>query len=1373
MDGDSSDVETCKALSRILKRISPSSNVPSLTTSRFHTILKIHTLSAFPSEEAKSRDSKSESRDSRDFTRESLDSTHLEILVRFLETYGRDREIGVGKEKTILEDILKNFLESIGTATKEQSWKRLEVLVRGLAVIAASKNLGPNHCSSILHCVTSDTLAIPSLLKSAQMNPRLYRICKLVFDTLLPPLLSPPPPSPPPFSKIFAIIKNGYILGISRDLLETKGDENTGVSSKNPGIRGRGVGHPHGAVGEREQKGLRKGHMFSPFSSRSLIPLTYLTSIDLSLPAPRSLLEIPRDLPEISRDSQEIAGNLSRDPSGFSEISGRFVRILGHEKGGKPGVGVENKVRHLPRGVPELQKAALQTLRTISKFSPKTITRYWKYLMPQSPSTLLFTNSFPSKTQPKNHPKPSEKFQDFKSFGSLGLPDPKPKPKKVFGSMFVPVLMTLDVGVRTSAVETLEALIHLAPFGTWTGPLKNLLPRETLHPMLWSIPAFNAGIPGLKSNPNPSKSPTISESRRIPGFTKKSDPDANSRSRGVSNEGPSMNVLKLIPGETRDSESLRISRSAPPLSRRISEQLAAVHFGMLLSISGESLKDPKSPLLAGILKAIVTLGQVTPYHRIVQPTKRSLASLRSRKSRDSSESIGIPGPLPVLIAAVLRTALVLVRTGSGGARKGPFWALSALLSKNDPCPAVLRYLQSTGKTLGANPAPEQKLAQVSLSPPHSFLSTLTGIPGFSDLRSRDILLEILGVLWRISRYYRPALSLQWRREEKHDMKSGDYCGLSTLLSSSLSSQDHDIVIYALKTIEEWSKAPLSSLRIPKPGISSEPRDTREPQDHVGSDDREISGRFFALEGALQLVSRRLGDTFRAAEKIERTSATRQSICSAVLGVLANIPETIWGNLSHGIQKDFIRMANMSFESRIPPIRTAACRFIGVIFTYSKVPEIFPTLFIEGLTLVIESLSEQKEPVLSVRIRACWAIANLCDPDLQESLTNLQESPKISGKYPNKLRESSMPWKTSENPMTKLLPPSYFSRVFRLLLQAAKGNPKLHPNAIRALGNLCHTLQISQPRHLEKSQDTRPLAVSGASLRLSGISRNVESAKPRDSSYIASRESLEVSREGKLNHKGESRESEGESRKSEGESRKSEGESRGLIGFWLQVCETLEQRLNTGTEGKAQSKTTWNASYAIGNLLSNPWLPITLRDSRRAGELVQRIIYRLLSFIPQTDQSSNYKIRIQAVGAISRIPSLKHFGAIEVYVKALTTIINAVQVYNPTNETSFIKVQYQGQLRAKLFCGLCHLSTLCVNTSDREERNRIAQVLTPAVTTRLIKSLQSELDGLSAAKLPKDWDPNSAQLMAEFRLSAAWAIPLFRRAIKALKDFKTT
>ncbi|XP_020114752.1 HEAT repeat-containing protein 6 isoform X1 [Ananas comosus] len=163
-----------------------------------------------------------------------------------------------------------------------------------------------------------------------------------------------------------------------------------------------------------------------------------------------------------------------------------------------------------------------------------------------------------------------------------------------------------------------------------------------------------------------------------------------------------------------------------------------------------------------------------------------------------------------------------------------------------------------------------------------------------------------------------------------------------------------------------------------------------------------------------------------------SSHTSPMVRAAAITCFAGMTSAVFFSLTEDKQ-EFILSTSVTaaLNDTVPSVRSAACRAIGVIAS-------FPQIMSKSRVLndIIHAAEfNTHDPVVSVRITASWALANICD-SLRYNFTELRKE-----SYADELTESIIP----------LLAES--------ALRLTKDGDKIKSNAVRALGNLSRFIKF--------------------------------------------------------------------------------------------------------------------------------------------------------------------------------------------------------------------------------------------------------------------------------------------------------------------------
>ncbi|GIL72685.1 hypothetical protein Vretifemale_2931 [Volvox reticuliferus] len=433
-----------------------------------------------------------------------------------------------------------------------------------------------------------------------------------------------------------------------------------------------------------------------------------------------------------------------------------------------------------------------------------------------------------------------------------------------------------------------------------------------------------------------------------------------------------------------------------------------------------------------------------------------------------------------------------------------------------------------------------------------------------------------------------------------------------------------------------------------------------------------------------------------------TSHQSYMVRSAGLSCLGELPEPVFSSLTVALQQQLLTLlSDAAASDAVPAVRAAACKALGAAAVFPAVLE-KPQLSDHITRALLPCL---RDAVLSVRIAAGWAIANLCDAyrrrlegpaaansegdDTEQQLKSRVDSHAHASTSSCGGSDRAVTSPTQQRTMSLGMLPleAHHYRQLAALCGAAitstQDTDKVRANGVRAVGNLLAFL----------TPDMAPgLAADGAS---------------------------------------------------------SDGVR---LDAWLDGALTcLQSTLTTGGM-KAQ----WNACCAVHGLLRNPQL------LAHPG-VAPRIAPLLLLLVMLVRESANFKIRTHAAAALAALPSREAYGdvlldALVVVASALESIANggsggggvaASATMKPTSsgkgdadgegdgdgsEGRFPNYRYMVGLSTQLRATLLHLLALAHPTDARRVREalvRRADFLHACLSEELAEAVQP-LRALSTA-----------------------------------------
>lgn len=145
-------------------------------------------------------------------------------------------------------------------------------------------------------------------------------------------------------------------------------------------------------------------------------------------------------------------------------------------------------------------------------------------------------------------------------------------------------------------------------------------------------------------------------------------------------------------------------------------------------------------------------------------------------------------------------------------------------------------------------------------------------------------------------------------------------------------------------------------------------------------------------------------------------------------------------------------------------------------------------------------------------------------------------------------------------------------------------------------------------------------------------------------------------------------------------------------LWHQLVTALTVELTTSTSLKCK----WNACYALGNVFKNIHLPALLEQYPRSLDCMSAMFAALLLAVQSpnvqtrgsTSEVSNFKVRINAVTALSCPSSRAHYGVW--YVRVLEAVVGSVSQAEGEPVTNYRELRYKATLRVCLIRTLVNL-----------------------------------------------------------------------------------
>ncbi|KAL5833246.1 hypothetical protein ACOSQ3_016920 [Xanthoceras sorbifolium] len=149
--------------------------------------------------------------------------------------------------------------------------------------------------------------------------------------------------------------------------------------------------------------------------------------------------------------------------------------------------------------------------------------------------------------------------------------------------------------------------------------------------------------------------------------------------------------------------------------------------------------------------------------------------------------------------------------------------------------------------------------------------------------------------------------------------------------------------------------------------------------------------------------------------------------TASVTCFAGITSSVFFSLTKETQ-DFIisSLINAALHDAVPSVRSAACRAIGVVSCFPQISQ--SAVILDKFVHAVEI--NTRDPLVSVRIIASWALANICD-SLRHCIDDFPFKQSVDSNVNSQLMES----------------------LTECALHLTKDGDKIKSNAVRALGNL--------------------------------------------------------------------------------------------------------------------------------------------------------------------------------------------------------------------------------------------------------------------------------------------------------------------------------
>ncbi|GLC35771.1 hypothetical protein PLESTB_000492500 [Pleodorina starrii] len=365
-----------------------------------------------------------------------------------------------------------------------------------------------------------------------------------------------------------------------------------------------------------------------------------------------------------------------------------------------------------------------------------------------------------------------------------------------------------------------------------------------------------------------------------------------------------------------------------------------------------------------------------------------------------------------------------------------------------------------------------------------------------------------------------------------------------------------------------------------------------------------------------------------------TSHTSYMVRSAGLACLGEVPEPVFSRLPQRLQQQLLTLlSDAAAGDAVPAVRAAACKALGAAAAFPAVLA-QPQLSDHATRALLPCL---RDAVLSARIAAGWAVANLCDAYRRLLLENPAPDPADAEQQLRAQRaESHAQASTSARgggfpAAPAAVPPQslelhHYRQLAALCgaaITATHDADKVRANGIRAVGYLLAALTPDMAPGLAAAAGGGGGVAVAAELAASGSSGASWRAARREAPSA-------VTSGGHGKHTSVCS---GGTASPNTKAGSAGGWGEGLqLDGWLDGALTcLQSTLTTGG-----MKVQWNACCAAHGLLRNQRLLGHPRVATRVAQL-------LLLLVMLVRESANFKIRTHAAAALAALPSREAYG----------------------------------------------------------------------------------------------------------------------------------
>ncbi|CAI5724171.1 hypothetical protein KXD40_001027 [Peronospora effusa] len=465
------------------------------------------------------------------------------------------------------------------------------------------------------------------------------------------------------------------------------------------------------------------------------------------------------------------------------------------------------------------------------------------------------------------------------------------------------------------------------------------------------------------------------------------------------------------------------SMSFASMPKRISLMLYQVHVALVYCIQHERESAP----LAQILKSTASVIQRFPYGNVAAVLDQM----------ELSPSLGD------ILKALASSLYVAAASNDHSVRMASLSCMSTLLNVQETLPSVLEWMVYTSDTDRVI-----RVAHISIAcgtwllRHHSFVEELLLMASRPDDSSRTLLrLEAMSLLSKVAKNYSPALSANWKQ-------------LLEFMLTAFRDMDPNVRLQAVKILENYIKGengcPDSSI--------------------LGSRSARDACRVDCLEFMATHLVRAFYDT---------SHHVRASVCACF--TLLSAQDWTWlgekkrsRRLPVLVAKSggyngpepnascldgYTRIILQTPKDSSPVVRAAGFRLLGSLC-------LAPTFKTSGFASSVVSLALEAlgDSTLNVRVRAAWALGNVCTTIGPESIPESDKSSLSSLAPPSlfvaKVESSVASPRVPPQVLYELLPEKQLRLVIEKMMVYINDNDKVASSVARTLGLVCRWISFS-------------------------------------------------------------------------------------------------------------------------------------------------------------------------------------------------------------------------------------------------------------------------------------------------------------------------